>query len=519
MHLNKILPLILLIKQVAMKRYSAMIVIALVIHYIAAAQSIKDTICILQMNDVYEIGPLNQGNEGGMAKVATLVKQQESRYQTFVVLAGDFVSPSVIGTTKIDGQGVYGRHMVDMMNKVGVDLVVFGNHEFDIPEKDLQERINESQFAWLSSDVLHKNSDGTVTPFYRTRPDSVVFPASFLLYSKHQQFTIGIVNATIHSNQQPWVVYQDQLQSVKKAYRQVKKHSDIIVGLTHLSLDEDKKLAIKMKHIRLIMGGHEHQHNYMPVRKGAIAKADANAKTMYRHLVFKEGKRGKIKIISNLVYIDSAVVPDPEIAAAVKLWEDKAYAAFRAIGLEPNAVVYHTKEPLDGTETNIRYKQTNLGILIAESMKAVSPKADAAIFNSGSIRIDDMIDGVMTQLDVIRTLPFGGKLCEVELTGTLLNQILITSDRIKGLGGYLQVSPNITFSGTNWQVSGTEIVPSKTYRIITLKFLFSGAEKGLEFLKEGNPEIKAINHFSDPTDLRTDIRLAVVKYLADIDGK
>lgn len=169
-----------------MKRYSAMIVIALFIHYLAAAQSIKDTICILQMNDVYEIGPLNQGKEGGMAKVATLIKQQESRYQTFVVLAGDFVSPSVIGTTKIDGQRVYGRHMVDMMNKVGVDLVVFGNQEFDIPEKDLQDRINESQFAWLSSDVLHKNSDGTVTPFYRTRPDSLVFPASFLLSSKHQ---------------------------------------------------------------------------------------------------------------------------------------------------------------------------------------------------------------------------------------------------------------------------------------------------------------------------------------------
>ena len=88
-----------------------------------------------------------------MARVATIIKQHESRYQTFVVLAGDFVSPSVIGTTKIDGQKVNGRHMVDIMNKAGVDLVTFGNHEFDIPEDDLQQRINESQFAWLSSDV------------------------------------------------------------------------------------------------------------------------------------------------------------------------------------------------------------------------------------------------------------------------------------------------------------------------------------------------------------------------------
>ncbi len=500
-----------------MNRYSSLIAMLFFIHCTATAQSGKDTICILQMNDVYEIGPLNQGKEGGMARVATLIKQQEARYQTFVVMAGDFVSPSVIGTTKIDGQRVYGRHMVDMMNKVGVDLVVFGNHEFDIPEKDLQDRINESQFAWISSDVQHKNSNGSITPFYRTRPDSVAFPTSFIVATKNQEFNVGIVNATIQSNQQPWVVYQDQLQSVKKAFQQVKRQSDVVIGLTHLSLDEDKKVARKLKHIRLIMGGHEHQHNYVAVRRGAIAKADANAKSMYRHLIFRDGKRGKIKIISNLVYLDSTVVPDPEIAAAVKVWEDKAYAAFRAIGLEPNAVVYHTKEPLDGTEANIRYKQTNLGILIAQSMQAVSPKADAAIFNSGSIRIDDRISGVMTQLDVIRTLPFGGKLCEVELTGTLLNQMLATSDRIKGLGGYLQVSPNITFNGNNWQVSGIEIVPSKIYRIITPEFLFSGAEKGLEFLKEGNPEIMVITRFNDATDLRTDIRLAVVKYLVEMD--
>jgi 2',3'-cyclic-nucleotide 2'-phosphodiesterase (5'-nucleotidase family) len=434
-------------------------------------------------------------------------------------LAGDFVSPSVIGTTKIDGKRVYGRHMVDMMNKVGVDLVVFGNHEFDIPEKDLQDRINESKFAWLSSDVLHKNSNGIIAPFYRTLPDSIAFPTSFLLTSKNQQFAVGIVNATIQSNPQPWVVYQDQLQSVKKAYQQVKNQADVVIGLTHLSLNEDKSVARKIKHIRLIMGGHEHQHNYVSTRRGAIAKADANAKTMYRHLIFRDGKRGKIKIISDLLNVDSAVVPDPEIAAAAKVWEDNAYAAFRAIGLEPTAVVYHTKEPLDGTEATIRYRQTNLGTLIAQSMLAVSPKADAAIFNSGSIRIDDMISGVMTQLDVIRTLPFGGKLCEVELTGTLLNQMLSTSDRIKGLGGYLQVSTNIELNGNNWQVSGREIQPSKTYRIVTPEFLFSGAEKGLEFLKEGNPEIKAINRFNDPGDLRTDIRLAVVKYLVDTDAK
>src|SRR5450432_4101606 len=187
-----------------MKRTTWIIAISFFIHCPGFAQTERDTICLLQLNDVYEIGPLNQGRIGGMARVATLVKQHEARYQTFVVVAGDFVSPSVIGTVKIDGQKVNGRQMVDIMNKTGVDLVTFGNHEFDIPENDLQQRINESQFAWVSSDVLHKTSNGEVLPFYRTKPDSAVIPTYFLLSSAHDQFKIGIVTATIQSNKQPW---------------------------------------------------------------------------------------------------------------------------------------------------------------------------------------------------------------------------------------------------------------------------------------------------------------------------
>jgi len=32
------------------------------------------------------------------------------------------------------------------MNAAGMDLVVFGNHEFDIKESELQLRLNESTF-------------------------------------------------------------------------------------------------------------------------------------------------------------------------------------------------------------------------------------------------------------------------------------------------------------------------------------------------------------------------------------
>jgi len=58
---------------------------------------------VLQMNDVYEIAPLEGGKAGGLARVAT-VRQELLRENPNVisVLAGDFLSPSFLGTMKIE---------------------------------------------------------------------------------------------------------------------------------------------------------------------------------------------------------------------------------------------------------------------------------------------------------------------------------------------------------------------------------------------------------------------------------
>ena len=61
-------------------------------------QNGNDTIAIniVQINDVYEIAPLDGGRSGGMARVATIKKEQlSSNPNTMLVMAGDFLSPSV----------------------------------------------------------------------------------------------------------------------------------------------------------------------------------------------------------------------------------------------------------------------------------------------------------------------------------------------------------------------------------------------------------------------------------------
>ncbi|MGE5850369.1 MAG: bifunctional metallophosphatase/5'-nucleotidase, partial [Candidatus Methylomirabilota bacterium] len=58
-----------------------------------AERSVRLT--FLQVNDVYEITPVERGKKGGLARVATLRERiaQESPHVVFV-LPGDFLSPS-----------------------------------------------------------------------------------------------------------------------------------------------------------------------------------------------------------------------------------------------------------------------------------------------------------------------------------------------------------------------------------------------------------------------------------------
>ena len=115
----------------------------------------------LQMNDVYEIGALDGGKIGGMARVATIRKQLLAENpNTYTVMAGDFLNPSLIGTLKYQGEGIKGKQMVEVMNATGINYVCLGNHEFDLDFVDLQKRIDESQFEWISSNAFHQVGEG-----------------------------------------------------------------------------------------------------------------------------------------------------------------------------------------------------------------------------------------------------------------------------------------------------------------------------------------------------------------------
>src|SRR4029077_21133320 len=110
-------------------------------------------ITILHVNDVYQFAPADGGTRGGLARLLTLHKAALAENpNTIFTLGGDTISPSVETRT------YKGAQMIDAWNAVGVDYAVFGNHEFDVKTDVLLQRMKESKFQWLGTNVFDKKT-------------------------------------------------------------------------------------------------------------------------------------------------------------------------------------------------------------------------------------------------------------------------------------------------------------------------------------------------------------------------
>lgn len=472
------------------------------------------SVTFLQINDVYEIAPLAGGSVGGMARVATLREQLLAENpHTYTVLAGDFLNPSVIGTVAIDGQRVKGAHMVEVMNQLGVDYVAFGNHEFDLDEQELQARLDESTFTWVGGNVAQRRA-GSLAPFQKEQggqQEPIRAYEIIELAQGTQGLKIGLLAVTLQTNQPPYVHISDPFQAADSLYRLLAPQVDLVVGLTHLALDQDMQLARQLPQLPLIMGGHEHDHMHHQVGNTVIAKADANAKTAYVHRLTYDPATRQTRLQSELVALDERVPLHPEVDKLVQAWEQKAYEAFKKQGFNLNQPVADLSEPLDGREASIRNQPTNLGMALAHAMYEAWPGSELGLINSGAVRLDDQLQGSITEFDLIRALPFGGTTLQVQLKGRLLRNVLEAGEQNRGKGGYLQHFGVAHMPGT-WLINGQALDEERVYRVAISGFLMSGREENLEFLTPDHPDVLAVKRPASD-DARRDVRLVLAEYL------
>jgi len=477
------------------------VLLAFVLSLAAAAAGPRDAVVtILHFNDVYEITPVEAGHVGGLVRLATVRARLKAQYPALLtVLAGDYLSPSALGTAKVNGERLAGRQMVAVLNMVGLDWATLGNHEFDLGEDTFRARIAESKFHLVSSNVTDKND----APFPGIATSAIV-PVK----AEGRTVRVGLLGLTIDSNKQPWVHYKDPVASAREAVAALNGKCDAIVALTHLALARDQQIAEQVPEIDLILGGHEHE-NYF-IERGAhftpIIKADANVRTVAVVTLRIPGRGSRPTVTSRIERIDDRIKEGPRTAAEVKKWTDLGFAGFRAEGFEPNEPVATTPVTLDGRETIIRSQPTRLTALIADAMRHEA-KTDLSIFNAGSIRIDDVLlpAGSITQYDVIRVLPFGGPVVRATFTGALLSRVLQIGERNRGSGGFLHYA-GITRDTDGFKIDGRPIDPAERYTLAISDFLLTGGEANLGFLTRTNPDVTNV------TDLR-DVRMAVIDEL------
>ena len=479
----------------------------------------KVQVNFIQINDVYEIAPLEGGKTGGMARVAYLSKKikAENPY-SFLVMAGDFLSPSVYNSLKVDGQRVRGRQMVEAMNAAGTDIAIFGNHEFDIAENELMQRINESSFRWISSNAFHRQGS-TQQYFSKIENGNPVSLPEYLLVdvkdADGMQARIGFIGIVLPFNKATYVTYSDPLETAERLYNKIKDSCDFVVAITHQAMEDDIKLAERLPDLALIMGGHEHDMRKQLVGNVWIVKAHANARTVFFNRIVFNRETRTTEVMPKLIDVNETVPADSITQAVVEKWNRISGENFASIGFDAEKTVIESGEPLDGRESEVRSRSTNLTRLVVKAMEWAAPEADAAIVNSGSIRVDDILKAPISQYDLLRTLPFGGGLVEVEMTGQLLKQVLATGMENRGIGGFLQFSEKISNKSDNsWTINEKEIEDSVFYRVVLTDFLLTGGEANLEFLTEKNPLITKVyppqTSISDP---RSDIRLAIIRFL------
>jgi 5'-nucleotidase len=456
-----------------------LILIVLVSVSAAAAQTAETVrVTILHMNDTYQFTPVDGGKRGGLARVMTIRKKVLAENpNTLMTLGGDTLSPSVETRT------YRGAQMIDAWNAIGLDYSVLGNHEFDIRTSELLDRMKESKFTWIGTNVI----DTKTGKVFAGMPQFVIRVIGGV--------KIGFIGFLLPETKQTSSMeahlsvtdFCERARSLVPEMRSL--GAEVVVGLTHLSMAQDKKLA-GCADFDLILGGHEHTLLQSSASGTPIFKMWADAREVGRFDLFIDKKTGKLQSMDwEIIPVTDQIPDDPEFAPVA--------AKYKSLLDQLEVRVGATAVPLDALSKSVRTKETDIGNFIADAYrKAVG--ADIGFVNGGSIRADlSYSPGVLTKRDVLSLLPFNNPIVKVEVTGKLLMDILehgvARSREDSEPGRFPQVSGlRFTYDAsklpgqriTQASVGGKPVESNAKYTLATSDFLVSRGGDGYTMFKD-----------------------------------
>ena len=459
-------------------------------------------VTFLHLNDVYSFTPVDGGERGGLARILTLKKKFVAENpNTIFTFGGDTISPSVESRT------YKGSQMIDAWNAVGIDYAVFGNHEFDVKTDILLQRMKESKFQWLGANVFDKKTN----KIFADTPPFVIREIGGV--------KVGIIGFLLPetketSSMEEHLEVTDFCVLAKKLVKKMRKQgAKTVVGLTHLSMFQDKQLA-KCAEFDLILGGHEHTLLQSSSNNTPIFKMTADARELGKFDLFINKRTGRLEQMDwEIVPVNSKIVEDTDFAVITDRYKDLLTRLSEKVGA--------TSEILDATSFSSRNKETNIGNFIADSYRTAA-KSDVALVNGGSIRADLTYNpGTLTKRDVLSILPFNNPIVKVELSGKLLREVLehgvARSAEDSEPGRFPQVS-GMTFTFdvskpagsriSELKIAGEAVNDSKTYTLATSDFLVTRGGDGYTMFKDAKVLIKSDVAEKDSDAFERAIRVA-----------
>ena len=337
---------------------------------------------------------------GGIAYLAAKVDELRKEKASLLLSAGDMIQGNNWANL------FQGESVIELMNEMRFDAMVVGNHEFDFGQDVLKKRISEAKFPFLGANV--EGLDG-LKPYIIKEVKGI------------KVAIIGVVTedipATTHPRNVIGLKFFSPIKTVEKYMKELRENADVVIVLSHSGFPMDRILAETLKGIDVIVGGHSHAKITKPVKVGnaIVVQAWEHGKALgVLDLALKDGK-----IISFEGHLEE-ITPkmgkeDPMVLAIVKKYNQKVDTVI-------NEVMGEAEVDLDGERRNVRRGETNLGNLVADTIRFVSG-ADVAIVNGGGIRAS-IRKGEIRVKDIYTALPFDNYIVAIRLAGKQIREAL-----------------------------------------------------------------------------------------------
>lgn len=372
----------------------------------------------------------------------------EEGYEVLLVDAGDHVQGEVIGALS------EGSSIINLMNEVGYDYAVPGNHEFDYGmETFLNFAVNEAEFKYLCANFVDLTTNETVLDTYdivEMNGESV----AIIGLSTPESYTKS--TPTYFQDDEGNFIYSFSEDSFYETVQNtvdaaVAEGADRVVVVGHLGIDgttdgwKSTDVIANTTGIDVFIDAHSHETIVGDIYKNrdgedVLLSSTGSKFQNFGVLTLESGDVVSTGLIeTTTVNVESSAAVTAEynrIKAIVDGYNEELEYLYEELGTSDVTLSVYDA---DG-EYRIRNREMNLGNFVADAYREVSG-ADIAFANGGGIRAD-IAKGAVTRKTLMDINPWNNSMCVIKVTGQQVIDALEHGARLypETCGGFLQVS-------------------------------------------------------------------------------